>query len=155
MTDKPSPEPRHWRDRGPSDLELRSVPPPLFLSWKDYLARTSDAERIAWCREKAKKANRTYANSPPRPKITKQQVWEVLKAAQGGCAYCGSLAVEHAPVNPVTRQIAPWAQIGRRIGSLDHGDNLDNLAWCCLWCNTWPQERGLLALDHGGYYPRD
>jgi hypothetical protein len=65
--------------------------------------------------------------------------------------YCGSLAVEHKPKG------APWGHVGRRIGSLDHliarihgGTNtLDNLGWCCLWCNTWTSERRTGATDHG------
>jgi hypothetical protein len=95
----------------------------------------------------------------PMPKITKRHVWAIMAAAQGRCAYCGSLAVERAPANPVTKELAPWAQIGRRIGSLDHvaspENHPDNLAWCCMWCNTWPQERRPLAADHGGHYPTD
>jgi hypothetical protein len=98
------------------------------------------------------------AMSPPKLMVTKQQVWTILKVAQGRCAYCGSLAVERAPVNPATGELAPWAQIGRRIGSLDHvasaENHPDNLAWCCMWCNTLPQERRSLAADHAGYYPK-
>jgi hypothetical protein len=220
MTEKTPLEPRHWRDRGPSDIELRPVTEPLFLSWTDYLARTSDVERMAWCAEKAKRANRrnrppylptipwlsrksedreradidwfqqkledmgllpltpdnlrlgvmliraeesqkaAAALAEPNPKlmVTKHQVWAILETARGRCAYCNSLAVERAPANPATRELAPWAQIGRRIGSLDHVNSAenhpDNLAWCCLWCNTWPQERRPSATDHGGYYPK-
>jgi hypothetical protein len=95
--------------------------------------------------------------SRPKPKITKDHVWAVMSEAQGRCVYCGSLAVEHAPVNADVGGLTGWAQIGRRIGSLDHvasrENHPDNLAWCCLWCNTWPQERRPLAADHGGFYP--
>ncbi len=53
----------------------------------------------------------------------------------------------------------PWETAGRRIGSLGHltarvfgGDNTPgNLAWSCLWCNTWPQERTPSAADHDGH----
>ena len=220
MTDKTPSEPGDWRDRGPSAVEARPTPPPQFKSWRHYLARTTEAERMAWCAEKAKRANRrdkepyeptipwlankrceqevqdvlwfqqkledlgllpltpdnlrmgvmiikaeeaertvARAASPSKTVITKQQVWAILKAAKGRCAYCGSLAVERGPVNPATSKLAPWAQVGRRIGSLDHvrgaETRLDNLAWCCNWCNTWPSERRLLATDHGGYYPKD
>jgi len=229
---EPSHEPTYWRNRGASSVEERSVPPPVFQSWTDYLARTTEKERMAWCSEKAKRASRrdrppdstwleelprikchlNMCNSPhgwcakaskcdpsssksmyanraieligqtpmaerqkrfgdtmryifgypdknhplrPTPKITKHQVWAVMSAALGRCAYCNSLAVERAPANPVTKKLAPWAQIGRRIGSLDHvaspENHPDNLAWCCLWCNTWPQERRPQATDHGGY----
>lgn len=231
-----SPEPTHWRNRGPSSIEKRSVPPPVFQSWTDYLARTTEKERMAWCSEKAKRANRRdrppdsmrleelphikcnlhLCMSPagwcakagkcdpspnksvyedravvlvgqtplaecqkqfddstrnifgrvdrdhplrPRPKITKHHVWALMSEAKGRCVYCGSLAVEHAPTKAGVGKLDGWAQIGRRIGSLDHvagpENHPDNLAWCCLWCNTWPQERQQQATDHGGYYPKD
>jgi hypothetical protein len=105
--------------------------------------------------ERAKK----LAALPPKFKITKHHVWEVMSAAQGRCAYCGSLAVEYAPTKDAIGGLDGWAQIGRRIGSLDHvasrENHPDNLAWCCYWCNTWPEERRPLATDHGGYYPSD
>src|SRR5258707_4186324 len=83
-----------------------------------------------------------------------------MEAAQGRCAHCGALAVENRPSSP-TGVPLPWAQVGRRIGSLEHvrwrygggGNDLSNLAWCCLWCNTWPKERRRGATDHGGYFP--
>jgi hypothetical protein len=38
----------------------------------------------------------------------------------------------------------------------DGGDNnLSNLSWACLWCNTWPSERKHRASDHGGFYPAE
>jgi hypothetical protein len=232
---KRRPTPEYWQDRGPSNIEERPVPPPVFLSWSDFLARTTDKERMAWCADKAKRANRRdrlpylpwldelprikchlhLCNSPagwcaktgkcdpspnksvyedraveligqtplaerqklfddsmrhifgrvdknhplrPMPKITKHHVWVVMAAATGRCAYCGSLAVEHAPTKSDVGGLDVWAQIGRRIGTLDHvagsENHPDNLAWCCYWCNTWRQERRLLATDHGGYYPQ-
>jgi len=88
-------------------------------------------------------------------------VWSVLSAARGRCAYCNSLAVERRPSHPITGAPVAWAQVGRRIGSLEHnrlrfggGDNdIANLSWCCLWCNTWPSERRWEATDHGGLPP--
>jgi hypothetical protein len=82
------------------------------------------------------------------------------KTARGRCVYCGSLAVEKRPSKP-NGAPAPWAQIGRRIGSFEHcqwrargGDNdLSNIAWACLWCNTWESERRKGATDHGGFHP--
>lgn len=229
-------EQRYWRNRGPSSVEERPVPPPVFQSWTDYLARTTEKERMAWCSEKAKRANRRdrlpdstwldelprikchlhMCNSPPgwcaktsrcdpsssksmygnraielieqtpqaerkkrfgdtmryifgyadknhplrpTPKITKHHVWAVMSASKGRCAYCGSLALEHAPTKKSVRKLDGWAQIGRRIGSLDHVANPenhpDNLAWCCYWCNTWPQERRPRSTDHGGHYPKE
>ena len=54
-------------------------------------------------------------------------------------------------------RLTEWEQIDRRIGSLDYvvgrENRPDNLAWCCYWCNTWPQERRLQATDHGRFYP--
>ena len=51
--------------------------------------------------------------------------------------------------------------MGRRIGSLEHitsrieggGNEAANLAWACLWCNTWTCERRFGATDHGGLHP--
>jgi hypothetical protein len=66
--------------------------------------------------------------------------------------------LQHKEAHPL-----PWASIGRRIGSLGHvisrlhgGTNrLENLAWPCLWCNTWQSERRPGATDHGGLFPDD
>lgn len=85
----------------------------------------------------------------------------MLTAAPGRCSYCGSLAVEGAPICQETRKPLPWAHIGRRIGSLDHvvawidgGPNTnDNLRWSCHWCNTWPSERIPGAKDQGAIQP--
>ena len=153
----------HWRDRRPSDIEERPEPDPVYLSFEDYLALTTEEERMAWCREKAKKANRLWKDQwqqRPELRITKQQVLSLLLAAQGRCFYCGSLAVEHRPINPVTgKRDGPWAQVGRRIGTLEHvNNNAADLAWCCKWCNTWgdryPEVRRFGLADHGGYYPQ-
>lgn len=103
------------------------------------------------------KANKPrLISGPPAYKIKGQQVMDILLAARGRCCYCGSLCVEKAPT--INGKLAPWSHIGRRIGSLEHkkmrvdsGDNeLDNFAWCCMWCNTWPGERKPGATDHGG-----
>ena len=137
-------------------------PPPVFLSWGDYLARTPFSLRMTRCHAAAKKANRKrLLSDAPATRLTGRDVWAIVEAAQGRCAHCGSLAVENRPSNPVTGAPMPWAQIGRRIGSLEHsrprihggGNDLLNLAWACLWCNTWPSERRPQAADHGGYYP--
>lgn len=133
----------------------RVPPPPEFLSWTDWLRdHPAEKDRLAWCAEKAKTANRNY---PQQPKITKDQVWSVLLAAKGVCTYCKSLAVERAPVNPDTGKLAPWAHIGQRIGTLDHDHKLHVLVWCCMWCNTERAGRAdpaALAMDHGGYWPK-
>lgn len=127
-----------------------------FRSWKDFIARTSEAERMRWCALKAKKAN-GWIPRPGEPKtlITAREVWNILESAQGRCRYCGSLAVEKKPPS------GPWGEMGRRIGSLDHvkarfdGGNsaAQNLGWACNWCNTWKSERRKGARDHGGFYP--
>ena len=41
-------------------------PPPVFLSWNDYLARTPRSQRMKRCNARAKKANakRLMSNSP-------------------------------------------------------------------------------------------
>jgi hypothetical protein len=143
--------------------KLRPTPPPVFFSWADYLARTAPAERMTKCRSLANKANKKrLLSETPKFRLTAQDVWTIIEAAQGRCSHCGSLAVENRPSSP-TGAPQPWAQVGRRIGSLEHvkrrfegGDNdLSNLAWACLWCNTWPSERRPLAADYGGYYPSD
>jgi hypothetical protein len=135
--------------------------PPVYASWEDFVSRTTPAQRMAWCRAKAKKANRPRLMSgPPDVKIKGEDVWAVLKAAGGRCEYCGSLAVENRPSAPSGKPL-PWVQVGRRIGSLGHrvarfsgGSNArDNLSWACLRCNTWPQERRPGATDYGGIQP--
>jgi hypothetical protein len=143
----------------PDDNDQVDPPPPVYNSWGDYLKVTSIEERLRWCRAKAKIANRTRLMSGmPERKVTPNEVWTILEAAEGRCAYCGSLAVERRPSGPDGRPI-PWAHIGRRIGSLGHrlarfhggANNPANLCWSCLWCNTWPTERRPGATDHGGF----
>lgn len=130
-------------------------PPPAYASWGDYLARTTAAERRRWCAAKAAKANSPRLMSGrPETTIIAGDVLAVLEEARGRCAHCGSLAVERCPRGP-------WGHVGRRIGSLGHrvarfndGPNTPgNLDWCCMWCNTWPEERIRGATDHGGYFP--
>lgn len=134
---------------------VAEVPPPLYVTWEDYLARTTPAERRRWCATKAAKANRPRLMSGrPETMISADDVLVVLEKARGRCAHCESLAVERRPPGA-------WGHVGRRIGSLGHriarfngGPNTpDNLDWCCMWCNTWPEERIKGATDHGGYFP--
>lgn len=155
-----SPKPVRWQT---PDKPLSDPPRPVFASWSDYLARTSQRERMARCSNAAKKANKKrLLSNAPTTRLTAQDVWAVIEAARGHCAHCGSLAVENRPSGPTGAPL-PWAQIGRRIGSLEHvrwrfgggGNDLSNLAWACLWCNTWPSERRPRAPDHGGHYPGD
>jgi hypothetical protein len=135
--------------------------PPVYVSWEDFLDRTTPAVRMAWSRKKAMRANRSRLMSgAPDVKISGAEVWSVLETASGQCEYCGSLAVENRPSGPGGRPLA-WSQVGRRVGSLEHraarfngGSNaLSNLGWVCLWCNTWPSERRPGAADHGGIQP--
>ena len=138
-------------------------PPPLvFLSWDDYLAKTSIGERMTRCSATAKRANRKrLLSATVETRLSGQDVWAILEAAQGRCVHCNSLAVENRPSNPVTGAPAPWDPIGRRIGSLEHirtryhggGNDRENLAWACLWCNTHRRGRRPQATDHGGYHP--
>jgi hypothetical protein len=145
-------------------MPVPDAPPPVFASWADYLARTSYSERMRRCHAASKKANRKRLLSDAvNFRLRGQDVWLVVEAARGRCVHCGSLAVENRPSNPTTGAPLSWAQVGRRIGSLEHarwrfdggGNNLSNLAWSCLWCNTWETERRTNAGDHGGYYPQD
>jgi hypothetical protein len=142
-------------------VETSPAPPPIFQSFDDYVARTTVAERMNKCNAAAKKANRErLLSAAPKVRLSARDVWAVCEAARGRCAHCGSLAVERRPSKP-NGAPAQWAQVGRRIGSLEHrqwrvagGNNdLSNLAWSCLWCNTWPTERRPGATDHGGFYP--
>lgn len=135
--------------------------PPAYLSWEDFLTQADAAEVMVWCRAKAKRANgKRLMSGEPEARITAQDVWSVMAAACGRCAYCGSLAVQKRPSTP-TGQPLPWEKVGRRIGSLGHivprfdgGTNTpDNLCWSCLWCNTYPDEGRLGATDHGGLQP--
>ena len=152
-------EPAKWQVPG---TPTPDPPPPVFLSWDDYLARATCGQRMARCHAAAKKANRKrLLSDAPATRLTGRDVWAIVEAAQGRCAHCGSLAVESRPSDPITGAPVKWAQIGRRIGSLEHtqarfhggGNDLPNLAWACLWCNTWRKERRPQAADHGGYYP--
>lgn len=136
--------------------------PPVYLSWEDFLDRTTPSQRMEWCRKKAAKANkRRLMSGVPDVRITGADVMAVLDLAKGRCGYCGSLAVENRPSTPSGKPL-PWGHVGRRVGSLSHrvarfngGCNAPaNLIWACLWCNTWPQERRLGASDHGGIQPR-
>jgi len=142
---------------------VADAPPPVFQSWEDYMARTTLQQRMPRCYAASKKANRKrLISGAPFTRITAADVWLVIEAARGRCIHCGSLAVESRP-SKANGAPAPWAQVGRRIGSLEHlkarvigGDNFkENLAWACLWCNTWPNERRRAAEDHGGFYPDD
>jgi hypothetical protein len=96
-------------------------------------------------------------------KLRGRDIWYLIEQAKGRCIYCGSLAVEGRPSHPVTGAPLSWAHVGRRIGSLEHVESypdgrineLTNLRWSCLWCNTWPSERHYNAVDHGGFYPKE
>jgi hypothetical protein len=136
--------------------------PPQYESWEHYLAATTPAERRAMCRTRTKKANapRLMSEAPER-RLTADDVWQIVETAQGRCHYCGSLCLEKLPYDPETKKKLPWGHVGRRIGSLNHitsrvlGGTNDhaNLAWSCLWCNTWACERTAGAADHGGLQP--
>jgi hypothetical protein len=135
-----------------------TVTDPLYRTFDQYLAGTTERERRAWCQMKAKRANRPRLMSGvPDVKLTADAVLNVFMEAQGRCAHCGSLAVENRPSNDKGHPM-PWDAVGRRIGSLDHSDTrvgggsnaAGNMRWACLWCNTWPNQRIPGATDHGG-----
>src|SRR5271163_1291978 len=141
-------DPNPRRSSGPPGqipgAEAAPAPPPMFISWADYLTKTSHSQRMARCDSAAKKANRKrLLSAAPVVQLSGQHVWSVIETAHGRCVHCGSLAVESRPSNPITGAPLPWAQVGRRIGSLEHvetrfsgGDNdVVNLAWACVWCN--------------------
>ncbi|HEV3361660.1 MAG TPA: hypothetical protein VG247_32985 [Pseudonocardiaceae bacterium] len=143
-------------------MDSAAAPPPTYTSWADYCAVTTLAERRARCVKIAGRSNQKRLLSvAPTTRLTGRDVLAVLEDARGRCVHCGSLAVEGRPSNPTTGGPIRWGHVGRRIGSLEHivsrftGGTNDptNLAWSCLWCNTWPQERRAGATDHGGYFP--
>jgi len=155
------PRPSRWQMPG---SPVPAAGPPIYASWTDYLANTTYGQRMRRCYAAAKKANRKrLLSASPGFHLSGQDVWAVIENASGRCIHCGSLAVEGRPSHPTTGQPLPWAHVGRRIGSLEHlrwrlggGDNdLSNLAWACLWCNTWEVARRWHATDHGGYFPTD
>lgn len=169
-TARPSPEEARafkeaWQSRpafeAPAEAVGAELPAPVYTSWENYLAHTTERERLQWCRVKAKTASRERLMSGrPERRTTALEVWQVAEAALGRCTYCGSLALERRPSGHGGRPM-PWAMVGRRIGSLDHrlglldgGTNdVENLAWACLWCNVWETERRAGATDHGGLQP--
>lgn len=138
-----------------------TLTPPRFASWADFLARTPPSDIRHMCAKRTKKANAERLLSPaPEVRVTAVEVWHILATARGRCVHCGSLCVERLSYSADGKNL-PWAHVGRRIGSLEHsqsrfgggGNDRANLAWACLWCNTWGCERVRRALDHGGLYP--
>lgn len=134
------------------------VADPFYMSWEDFLQKASPADIKKWYTRKAAVANRKrLISGAPFERIRPPEVWDVMRFAEGRCHHCGSLALERRPTNPANGAPLPWEAVGRRIGSLDHivsrvdgGSNLfANLAWSCLWCNTWVDERRPGATDHG------
>lgn len=131
---------------------------PYYRSWDEYLAWEPYSDIKTMCAKKAYLANRKRLASPqPDIKLKAVGVLAILVLAEGRCFHCNSLCVERMPVRDDGR-LAPWGHVGRRLGSLGHivariegGDNdLANLQWECMWCNTWPTERRWNATDHGG-----
>ncbi len=142
---------------GKTLAELPPTPSPTYASWEDFLGKTKPGGRTAWLTQKARAANERYL-----PAIKASNIWAIVQAQRGLCVYCGSLAVEKAPVGmPKSGKqsggIMGWAQVGRRIGTLEHIDpklgNLPtNLAWACMLCNTfYPNVRAALH-ECGGLY---
>jgi len=134
------------RDWKPEDVVEIGEVRTKYDSWEDFISNTTERERLAWCSGKANKSNskRLLAGTPV-PKIKALDVWKVLESVKGKCFYCGSLALEHQPW--VNGKPIPWSYMGRRIGALHHisknrekdYNDINNLRWACLWCNTWPK----------------
>ena len=95
----------------------------------------------------------------PSEKVSADDVWQVLVAGRGGCAHCGSLAVENRPSRPDGAPVLgygrPTGWVAEATGSAGStvATTRANLVWSCLWCNTWLGERRPGATDHGGYFP--
>lgn len=105
-----------------SSLEFRHKAPPRMVTlWDNWQTRAMHLEKEAYQAE---------------TKLTKEDVWKVLKQSQGKCYYCGSTALE--------KLRGSWGKKGNQIGSLDHilplnkggNNNFENLAWSCLACNV-------------------
>ncbi len=109
--------------------------PPRFVSWTDFLARTTPAERRRWCAKKTNTANRERLMSGrPDTRITVDDVLVVLERARGRCRYCGPLAVENRP-SKANGAPAPWESVGRRVGSLGHA--ISRFAGVPIRWKTW------------------
>ena len=149
-----------WQMPGSETLD---PPPPLYASWEDYLARTSPAERLAWCAAKAKVANRTrLLSAAPKLKLTGREVLRVLEAAKGRALIAAPRLLRavhqgrkgHQPHGCKSVVVSEAWTIRR--GRYGGGDNdVANLGWSCPWCNTWPSEWRRHAPDHGGHYPEN
>lgn len=133
--------------------------PAMFADWPDYLTRTTLAERRKMCTGRTNRVNeRIQVRASDEPRVTGDDIWQLVETAEGRCVHCGSLCLQSPPHDPVTGKKLPWGYIGRRIGSVTHlvrsadgGSNgLSNLTWSCLWCNDWRCERVVGATDHGG-----
>jgi hypothetical protein len=70
-------------------------PPPIYISWEDYLARTSRSERMRRCYAASKKANRRGCwlrrKVKGRSLIAKITIQIQKDAANNPCGCCGSL----------------------------------------------------------------
>jgi len=140
----------------------RGVPNSVFTSWADYLEKVTWPELRSRCYAIADQANGAHRGlAAPPDRLALLTVWQVKSKSRGRCAYCGSLAVERKPLKVDKNGRRRWKRVGRRIGSLEHrkprslggSNDVENLAWCCLLCNTSPRARLPGAVDHGGYYP--
>jgi len=148
-----------WQKR--TETAARLDGPPRWTTWAEYRDAVAPWQVLERCRQSAKRANRKrLLSGRPREQVTALDVLAVFEAAEGRCAHCGSLAVEGRPSGAAGAP-ALWGQVGRRVGSLEHvvprfagGTNeRSNLAWSCLWCNTWPDQRAPGATDHGAVQP--
>jgi hypothetical protein len=137
-----------------------ACPDARYKSWEEFVAEVPDREVRRWCCSKARGANKSrFMSGIQEYRITTQVVYDLIVGAKGRCRYCNSLCVERMPLTN-NKTLAPWGNIGRRIGSLGHmtalvngGSNaIVNLCWSCMWCNTWPSERVWQAANHGGLY---
>jgi len=79
----------------PSAIQWRGVetPPAPELthrrSFVDYLERTTHAQLMASCRASPKRANRKrLLSSPPKHRLSRDDVWHVMKSARGRCTDC-------------------------------------------------------------------
>lgn len=130
---------------------------PLYANFEEFTEKANPEVIGRWLLNKSRKANAPRRNSTVKIQVSPEQILDIMFAAKGRCIYCDSLCVEKAPVTKEGK-LARWSSVGRRIGTLEHlqerqyrGDNnLENLAWCCYFCNSYPPGRILGAKNHGG-----
>ena len=102
---------------------------PVFVSWDDYRARTTYAQRMARCHAASKRANRAHRcqwrrDFPPGRGMIAQMTKAWMKEnIKGPCACCGSL--------PRTECLGEARLTGSDIWSI-----IEQAKGCCMYCGS-------------------